>query len=452
MLNISDHNVDNMLNEDQFYSLRTLKAPELGRLLARVLIVMSGIIFLSMFLPWQQNIRGTGKLTALDPGNRPQTIETAIAGRIVAWHVHEGDFVQKGDTILSLSEVKDKFFDPQLLVRLEEQIAAKTSSLEAKEQKVIALRNQISALQQGLTIKVSQTKNKLDQAVMKLQNDSIGYQAEVVAFENAQKIFEQNKLRYEAGNIPLNKFRELESKFQASRAKIIEAENKWLQSQSQLIIATTDIAGTQAEYQDKISKSNSELNATLADMYDTQGSLSKLINENSNMEIRTAQYQIIAPQAGYLVRALKSGIGETIKEGEAVAIIMPESEDIAGEMYIKAMDLPFISHGRKVRIQFDGWPALQFSGWPNVSVGTFGGIVEVIDRTDSKGGKFRILVKPDPDDEPWPDKLRNGSGIKGWVMLDDVSVWYELWRTLNGFPPSIYTDLEEPEISEKKSK
>ena len=122
---------------------------------------------------------------------------------------------------------------------------------------------------------------------------------------------------------------------------------------------------------------------------------------------------------------------------------------MAVEMYVQAMDIPLISPGKKVRIQFDGWPALQFSGWPNVSVGTFGGIVQVIDRVDSGKGKFRILVKPDPDETAWPEQLRMGSGIKGWVMLNNVPIWYEMWRQLNGFPPSLY--LDEDNQAEQKS-
>ena len=114
---------------------------------------------------------------------------------------------------------------------------------------------------------------------------------------------------------------------------------------------------------------------------------------------------------------------------------------MAIEMYVKAMDVPLLSKGREVRIEFDGWPALQFSGWPSVSVGTFGGVVQVIDYVNSTGGEFRILVTPDPSDEPWPEQLRLGSGTKGWVMLDNVPIWYEIWRQLNGFPPSLY---EEP--------
>ena len=130
--------------------------------------------------------------------------------------------------------------------------------------------------------------------------------------------------------------------------------------------------------------------------------------------------------------------------------IMPQSTDIAVEMHVKAMDVPLISKGRRVRIEFDGFPALQFSGWPSISVGTFGGTVEVIDYVNTKPGEFRILVVPDKTDTPWPKQLRMGSGIKGWVMLDDVRVWFELWRQLNGFPPSLYQEPVEEEHDKKK--
>jgi hypothetical protein len=97
-----------------------------------------------------------------------------------------------------------------------------------------------------------------------------------------------------------------------------------------------------------------------------------------------------------------------------------------------------------VRLEFDGWPAVQFSGWPTVAVGTFGGQVAVVDAVSSDNGKYRLLVRPDKADQPWPKQLRQGSGVYGWVMLDDVPIWYELWRQLNGFPPSL---KEEPKIT-----
>ncbi|CAN0263910.1 unnamed protein product, partial [Chrysoparadoxa australica] len=213
--------------------------------------------------------------------------------------------------------------------------------LEAKSSKREALNSQIIALRQGKDMKLQQAQNKLRQSELKLRSDSAAFEAEKIRYSNAENTYNRNKSRYEAGNISLTKFQELESKFQESYAKVVSAENKWLQSKAELINSIVNLTGIEAEYQDKISKAQSDLASTIADLYDTKGSLVKMQNEYANMEIRNDQYQVIAPQSGYLVKALKAGIGETIKEGEAVASIMPETSDKAAEMYIKAMDLPF---------------------------------------------------------------------------------------------------------------
>ena len=410
------------------HTLRTLRTHTGTRWLAKFLLGSLLLFVLLLFLPWQQNIRGIGQVTALNPANRPQTVETVIAGRIQKWFVREGDLVKKGDTIASISEVKEKYFDPKLLSRLSQQIAAKESSLDAKRKKAEALQRQINALRETMKLKVEQSKAKLD--------------AEKVKYQNAENQFQRNKKLYEAGNIPLTKFQDFEYKFQGSQAEYLTAK--------------IELDRTQAEYQDKISKAESDLSNTRAEAFDTEVDILKSRNEFSNTEIRSGQYQILAPQDGYIVRAVKAGIGETIKEGDAICTIMPEGSDMAVEMYVKAMDVPLISKGRKVRIQFDGWPALQFSGWPSVSVGTFGGEVKVIDYVNSKPGEFRILVVPDTKDERWPPQLRIGSGTKGWVMLDSVPVWYELWRQLNGFPPSLYsppaTTIDQTKTEEKEGK
>ncbi|MEQ8924810.1 MAG: HlyD family efflux transporter periplasmic adaptor subunit [Fulvivirga sp.] len=443
-------NLKEELTDNQLYTLKILRTPSAGRTLARWLMGLSGVFFIMLFVPWQQNIRGTGKITAFTPGNRPQTIESAIPGRIASWHIREGQYVNKGDTIVTLSEIKDKFFDPNLLTRLSEQVKAKENSIESKKSKTEALRMQIRALRNGLDVKYKQAQNKLKQTELKLVSDSVDYEAEQIRFRNFESQYARNKTLFEAGNIALTKYQDIESKYQESKMKVVSSENKFLQTKAELINAQINLAGVQAEYQDKISKSESELNATLASLYDSEADLAKTRNEFANMEIRNDQYQLIAPQSGYVVKAIKAGIGQTIKEGEAVVTIMPENPDMAVEMYVKAMDVPLLSKGRKVRVEFDGWPALQVSGWPSVSVGTFGGEVKVIDYVNSRAGEFRILVTPDPDDEPWPSLLRVGSGTKGWVMLDDVPIWYEIWRNLNGFPPSLY---EEPlDLDSQKAK
>jgi len=413
MLKISSKSVEKMMPQDRLYSLRSLDTPMAGKILARWLLGMGLIFLIVLFLPWQQNIRGKGKVTALSPRNRPQTIETIIAGRIQKWKVSEGQFVEKGDTIAIISEVKEKYFDPQFLVRLRQVIDSKENSLNSKDMKAQALRRQVVALENGMRTKTNQARAQLE--------------AERVRFANAKNQYERNKKLFEAGNIPLTKFQDFDYKYQGAEADFVNAE--------------IEIERVQAEYFDKINKAESDLNNTLSEQFETQAEIANLRNEFTNMEIRSQQYFILAPQAGFVVKATQAGIGETIKEGEPVCTIMPDSNDVAVEMHVKAMDVPLISLGRKVRIEFDGFPALQFSGWPSVSVGSFGGLVKVIDYVNSKPGEFRILVIPDKDDQKWPKQIRNGSGTQSWVMLDDVPVWYEIWRQLNGFPPSLY---EEP--------
>ena len=216
MLKISDQIDIPEIDEGEYYSLRTLKTPGMGRSLAKVLLVIVFLGIVGLFLPWQQNIRGSGTLTALRPENRPQTVETAIAGRIINWKVREGQFINKGDTILSLAEIKEKYFDPLLLRRLSEQITAKKGELEAKRSKQVALNNQITALRQGREMKLNQASNKLKQAGMKLVIDSTGYETEKIRYANAENTFSRNKSRYEAGNISLTKFQELEIVFPLS--------------------------------------------------------------------------------------------------------------------------------------------------------------------------------------------------------------------------------------------
>jgi multidrug resistance efflux pump len=423
MLNLSRNHIRKNIPQDKLYSLRALKTPKAGRTLAHWLLGVGLLFGIILFLPWQQNIRGGGKVTAFNPANRPQTVESVIAGQIQKWHVREGQYVNKGDTIITIREVKEKYFDPKLLQRLREQISAKESSLTSKDGKARALQRQIVALRQGMQNKIDQSSAKLD--------------AEKIRFQNAENQYQRNKKLYEAGNIPLTKFQDFEYKYQGAQADYTNAK--------------IELSRVEAEYLDKISKAESDLNATRAELFETEGEIAKLRNEYANMQIRNERYQILAPQNGYIVKAIMAGIGETVKEGDAVCTVMPDVSDLAVELYVKAMDVPLVEKGRQVRIQFDGWPALQFSGWPSVSVGTFGGTVKVIDYVNSKPGEFRLLVVPDDSYEKWPKQLRVGSGIKGWVMLNDVPVWYEIWRQLNGFPPSLY---EEPldEIIEKKGK
>ncbi|MDZ7604539.1 MAG: HlyD family efflux transporter periplasmic adaptor subunit [Cyclobacteriaceae bacterium] len=439
MLNISNSKDQIQVDTSKYESFRKLKDNNTGRLFAKVVLGLLLLILLVMFFPWTQNIRAKGYVTSLRPDQRPQEIQTVIAGRIESWHVQEGDFVKKGDTILFISEIKDDYFDPNLLDRTNQQIEAKDLTRKSYDEKVRAMENQIVAITQMQKLKAEQAYNKLSIAQLKVTTDSIEYEASKTNYTISELQLERMKQLYNEG---LKSLTELESrtlKQQESQAKLIGYESKLLSSRNELINARIELSAIDSEYRDKLAKANAEKFSALSSVYGADAELTKLQNQYSNYSVRSGLYYITAPQDGYVTQAIKTGLGETIKEGASVVSIMPAKYDLAVEMYIKPMDLPLLKIGQGVRFMFDGWPAIVFSGWPNVSYGTFGGKVVAIDNFTSKDGNYRILVGPDEKDTPWPTAIRPGSGANGFALLNDVPIWYEIWREINGFPPDYYS-------------
>lgn len=434
-----------------YKTFKLIEEPKLARAFSRWALGIILLIVLLTLLPWTQNIRSNGQVTTFNPGDRPQTIHTTIAGRIEKWHVQEGEYVQKGDTIIWLSEVKEKYFDPQMLERVQEQIRAKQDELAANEKKGQALEKQIAALHSGLGFSLEKARNKNQQARMKTESDSIDYVAAQTDYDIAGLQFQRQEKLYQQGLKSLTEYETRKLKLQEASAKLLSAKNKFFTAKNELLNTKIELSSLQADYEEKISKAESDLNSTLANINSLKGEISKQNNEYSSLQVRNSFYAILAPQNGYVVQALKSGIGETVKEGEAVASVVADNPELAVALYVQPMDLPLVEKGRKVRLQFDGWPALAFSGWPNLNFGTFGGEVAVIDNVDSNG-KYRILVVPDPEDTPWPKAIRLGSGVYGWALLKDVPIWYEIWRQLNGFPADYMGESAESEASSKNEK
>jgi adhesin transport system membrane fusion protein len=438
MLNISSNSVSHLVDLKKYKSPEAIYASRLPRQSLKWLMLFFGLCIIISFLPWTQNVQADGYVTNLRPDQRPQTVNSVIAGQIEKWYIQEGQFVEKGDTILFISEVKDEYFDPELLVRTKERLAAQEGGIEAYIKKINAVDKQVEALKQSQVLKRQQANNKLRQGELKVQSDSLDLIAATSNLEIAEKQYKRQESLYEQGLKSLTELENYRQKYREAEAKFVSAENKLLTSRNELINAKIELTSIQADYNDKIAKSESNKFTALSDMLDAEGKLAKTLNEVSNYTIRSSMYFITAPQAGYVTKALQSGIGETIKEGDPIVSIVPNISELAVEMYVRPIDLPLLEKGAPVRFIFDGWPSLVFSGWPNVSVGAYAGRVNAIDNVTSTNGKYRILVAPDPEEEPWPLELRMGSGAQAIALLKDVPIWYEFWRQLNGFPPEFY--------------
>ncbi len=440
MLNISPHN--RVPEQGRFHSqaFRTIGEAQADRLFARWVIAISAVMLIGLFLPWTQNIRARGTLTSLSPDQRPQTIHAIIPGRLEEWIVQEGQRVQKGDTILRLSEVKPEYFDPLLLDRTQDQITAKELTAKSYDEKVHSLDAQIDALNAGLRIKLEQAQNKIIQAGLKLQSDSIRVIAARTEIKVADDQYARGDQQFKEGLVSKVELERRQVAQQRANATLIDAENKLLDARNELLNARLEISGIRNDYRDKLSKAESEKFASMSQMYTTEGEVSKMQVDLANYTVRAGNYYVTAPQEGFITKAVVTGLGETVKEGDPLVSVMPARFDLAVELYVRPMDMPLIATGQKVRFMFDGWPSVVFSGWPNSSFGTFGGTVVAIDNFISPNGKYRILVGPSSDEQAWPEALRVGGGAVGFALMSDVPIWYELWRQINGFPPDMYAE------------
>ena len=445
MLNISEEKLNQKVSLDEFKAAGMVFHKRHFKYFNRFLKIFAVIFLVVMFLPWTQNVSGSGYLTTLSPDVRPQTIQSPIPGTVVKWYVQEGDSISKGDTILQIAEIKNEYFDPNYLKNTETQIDAKSLSAESYKGKVKALEGQIAALRQERTLKTEQAKIKIQQSEFKVASDSVDLIAARINDSIAIAQFKRTESLLNEGLKSRTQLEDKRLKAQETAAKLVMMRNKFLASKNELISSRIELNRIQAEYADKLSKAESDKFTAASSKFSTDAEVAKLESAYASFEVRSGLYFIRAPQDGFVNRAIVGGIGETVKEGDPIIRIMPSGYSKAVETYVNPIDIPLIHKGEKVRVQFDGWPAIIFSGWENVSYGTYGGVVVAIDTYISDNGKYRVLIAPDPDDHDWPAELRVGSGAFTLALLNDVPIWFELWRKLNGFPPDYY----QPETDQK---
>ncbi|MGL4385848.1 MAG: HlyD family secretion protein, partial [Flavobacterium sp.] len=420
MLNISEGNKTSLESLQRYKTVKNLSNRPHYKILNRIIWTVSILAVIALFLPWTQNISGSGAVTTLKPNQRPQSIQSVISGRIEKWYVQEGDYVEKGDTIMFISEIKEDYMDPNLVANTKNQVNAKKQALQSYGSKVTTLSSQIQNIENERKLKLEQAQNKIRQGLLKIKSDSTDLEAVKTQLKITNTQFNRAVQLNKEGLKPLTDVEEKRLKQQEVEAKIITQENKLLTSKNEFINAKVEVGRINAEYGEKIAKAQSDQFTALSNQFDTEAQVNKLENQYANYSIRNGMYYIKAVQSGYINRAIQAGIGETIKEGTPIATIMPSKYDIAVETFVNPVDLPLIKKGEKIRVWFDGWPTIVFSGWPDMSYGTFGGQIVAIENFISENGKFRVLIAPDPNEAPWPKQIRVGSGAETIALLNTV--------------------------------
>lgn len=398
-------------------------------------------VALAVLLPWQQSAPGYGTVTALDPSARPQDVQAPTTGRVVRWHVQEGDTVEAGALLV---ELRDN--DPYLQDRLAEEASLTDQQVTAARDKVRAARDKQSAADAA-------RQAALDAASAKRQSAEDKHRAErevLTAAEAALGTASIQQARAEdLAAEGLRSVQDVETavlRTETARAKRDESRAKVDAARAEAEAARGELEKARTDADAKIASAAADLALAEADLAAYEAKRLAVATKVARQE----NQQVTAPVSGRVVRTAGGFGSEQIKAGDLVVQIVPESAARVVAMHVDGNDIRFVRMGDPVRVVFEGWPAVQVAGWPGVAVGTFGGRVRSIDPVDNGEGNFRVLVDPDPDQPAWPDAtlLRQGLKAHAWVLLGQVPIGYELWRQLNDFPPSRAPETEKKSASE----
>jgi multidrug resistance efflux pump len=332
-----------------------------------------------------------------------------------------------------VAEIMDN--DPLVLVRREQEKAAVESRLEQAKLRATSLENRITQLDLTRRNELSANESRIRMATETARAAEQQIKAGEADLISQRQNLDRSKALLDKGFISVRQLEVAEQNHQTAIANVDRFKAQLAAAYSDKMAREADQSRIETQYQTQIQDANASLAAARADVQNIMAELKR-------MEItlaRQATQNVTAPRPGTILRLLAQPGSELLKSGDPIAQFVPESGSLSVALWMYGNDTPLIHKGDKVRLQFEGWPAVQFAGWPSVAVGTFGGRVFLVDPTDDGNGKFRILVEPDPEDKGWPEAryLRQGIRTNGWVLLRQVPLGFELWRRFNGFPPAI---------------
>jgi multidrug resistance efflux pump len=398
----------------------------LSRLLALLFVVCVTVL---AFTPWQQSIRGSGRVIAYAPLERQQAVEAPIDGRVTHWHVEEGQRIKKGDPIADLADN-----DPAILDRLGRERDATDTQVGAAELSIVLTEARVTSLEAARDSAIAHAEQRVSMAEDRLVAAERAIDAAKAAKKTAALNLTRNERLFERGLVSKRDLELAELEGETSN-------NELERARATKRAAKSEVKAYRAEREKVARTSQATVESTQSSLEKLRGEKAKAEAELLKVEVRLArqeQMRIVAPRDGTIFRLTANQGTEMVKAGDPLVLLVPETGTRAVELYVDGNDAPLVEEGRIVRLQFEGWPALQFVGWPSVAVGTFPGRIAFVDSHADDRGRFRVVVLPtDQDDWPHGGYLRQGVRANGWVLLDRVSLGFELWRQFNGFPPSV---------------
>jgi hypothetical protein len=419
---------------ERFPAMHLVRSSWFARALSRLMfLLLVGFILATIFLPWQQTSRCDGEVVARLPQLRRQVVQSQTKGiiRSMRPEIREGAIVHEGEVVMEIEPLsKDQFLETQVQVKaLEQNLEIANRMLENSLLQVTTERENLKQMLASIDAEIEAKRAKWQQSIA-----AVAVQKRIHD-QAAQELEVATKLKGDV--ISMIEYRAAVNKEEAEEQKLLKEHSAEDEAYQDLQSKELSRDSKRSEVETKIIELDQKVEKARSEVGLYSAKLSELRVKLGEFE----RLKIVSPSTGR-IQSIFSQVGtNNVKEGDRLFEVIPDTSDLAIEFNVRGLDLPLISVGDKVRIQFDGWPAIQFVGWPSVAIGTFGGEVIAVNPADDSLGNFKIIVGPDPDDpkqEKWPDSryLRQGIKANGWVILNTVPLGFEIWRQLNGIPPS----------------
>ncbi len=336
-------------------------ASPLGRTMA--LVIMLLFVLVLIWAAWGEIdiiAVAQGKIIPSSHSKTIQPLETGVISRI---HVHEGQYVNKGDPLIDMDSTSSRAdtgrLDNELrtaqveATRLRALLAGKYefSMPEGAEKQTFLLQSRLLKDQQReYRSRIASAELQVDQrqAALELAQVNIKYLQETVALldERSKAMREMLTDKY----VSRIKYLELEEQ-RLEKVQLLAAEKKqWIQNKAAL-----DEAGKQLEtIRSEFDKTNRE------QLSEAQNRIHSLTQELVKARNRTDWQHLVSPIEGIVQQLAVHTIGGVVTPAQQLMIVVPREDKLEIEAWVQNKDIGFVDPEQKVEIKVEAFPFTRY--------------------------------------------------------------------------------------------
>lgn len=349
----------------------------------------------------------------LVPENGMMTITSMSAGTVIALPAQEGDNLQKGNQIATISsEISTRYGQTR------ETIA---TQLELQKQ---GLNNQLTNLEQLN----NETLKSLQEKVSLLGQQSV----------ELDTIYRQRNQQIELSKTQLNKMIAMRKEGYASNTQVEKQQNDLIDASVRL----QDVARQRIDIRQQLAQARQQLREQPITYYQQKNDLQQKLSDitQSMMENESRRsIELRAPAKG-TVSAVLVKPGQVVTAGQTLAMMLPDNARLQARIMLSSRAIGFIRPGQRVVLRYQSFPWQKFGQ-------QYGTVLEVSKSALSpqevstitgdnqvKESMYQVKVTLDKQTVPAYGKqasLRPGSGLEADFIIDKRRIYEWVLEPLN---------------------